>query len=80
MSSERPSAHWAQWSFETDSGYHGQIRDQVLYVRNANKEPHLVTPFEELVVEIGQEVRLRDSSGWFHLDIGTVRNMLKIRG
>jgi hypothetical protein len=78
MSTTGGTGHFAQWSFETDTGFHGQVRDNVLYLRNPRKEPHLVVGFDELVTEIGEPVRLRDGSGWSCLDIGVVSNMLRI--
>lgn len=78
MSADDPAVHWAQWSFETDMGYHAQVREGVAYVRNARREPHMVVAFTELAVEVGERVRVCDETGWHTLDIGKVCNMLRV--
>jgi hypothetical protein len=71
--------HWAEWSFETEDGYHAQVCDGVLYVRDAQRSPYTVIPHEEIVVEIGEMVRVRDAKGWKQLNMGPVCSMLRVR-
>jgi hypothetical protein len=78
MSAGYSPCRGSHWSFETDSGFHAQVRDGMVFVRNRRREPHMVAAFEEIVVEIGEPVRLRDESGWSVLDIGTVANTLHL--